>query len=180
MDSASLYMCVEGYWGRGAPATDGCVWEDSNRLPQKLDYVLLLKKKGKERKKKRNNKIKTRLGTLSLSDIRGEISSAPVLLILLLLFCLAWSLIMNSIMVLFFFWGVMTASCRTMPHILIQMARKVEKRPAFLFPDMSLEIAGNYCSADLQTFPISWTKRVVHVGHYCILQLDYLTNGRRG
>lgn len=53
----------------------------------------LKKKKGKERKKKRNNKIKTRLGTLSLSDIRGEISSAPVLLMLLLLFCLAWSLI---------------------------------------------------------------------------------------
>lgn len=55
MDSASLYMCVEGYWGRGEPATDGCVWEDSNRLPQKLDYVLLFKKKkrkGKEEKKK--------------------------------------------------------------------------------------------------------------------------------
>lgn len=38
--SVCVCVCVEGYWGRGAPATDGCVWEDSNRLPQKLDYVL--------------------------------------------------------------------------------------------------------------------------------------------
>lgn len=26
------------------PATDGCVWEDSNRLPQKLDCAVVKKK----------------------------------------------------------------------------------------------------------------------------------------
>lgn len=41
-EALSPCECVEGYWGRGAPATDGCVWEDSNRLP--------LGKKRKEKK----------------------------------------------------------------------------------------------------------------------------------
>lgn len=56
-----------------------CVWEDSNRLPQKLDYGL----SGKQTQK--SNLV----GTLWLSDIHGGTPSAPLL-------C---SLVMKRIMV---------------------------------------------------------------------------------
>lgn len=75
---------------------------------------------------------------------------------MLLLLCLAWSLIMNGIIDVFS-GGVMTAEPPNNATHFNLNCTEGSRRDALLFSDTSLKIAGNYCSADLTDASNYWS-----------------------